>query len=240
MRIIKPLGLAFIATLAFMAIAAANSFAAEGLELFLTASGLTLLFTGHGKDPILRAKQAGLPAEILCELVLIHGFILHKSPLAHLLGLLFEGKCVQRINGGAAETCKEHITTVPILAELGLLLLPNGNKDVVISLQPREGTEFVTVECGGHVTKVGGQIIGEIPTNNANGEKQIETARTSLEIRFETKAKNNEQKYTEIFLLGELMKKELKVEGFLGEGASEEATSTLQSNGLVTICIHTP
>jgi hypothetical protein len=50
--------------------------------------------------------------------------------------------------------------------------------------------------------------------------------------------KNNEQKWKSIFLLKELMTKELKVLGFLGEGAAEEATSELKSDGPILICIH--
>jgi hypothetical protein len=235
MRVLRPALTALFVALAFNAMAAANSFAEE---LFLTASGKTLLFIGLGRNPVLRALQAGVPAELSCEKVLIHGFILNKSPLAHLLPLLFEGKCVQKINGGANETCGEHITTKPVLVELGLLVLLNPHP-VVISLEPSEGAaEFFKLKCGSHETTLGGQVIGEIPETNEKGEKQIGTSRESLEVVFATVAKNNEQKWKSIFLLKELMTKELKIEGFLGGPVSEETTMELKSDGPVTICIH--
>jgi len=246
MRIMRLMLAAVFAVLAFGAMATSSALAIH--PLFLTQSGLTLLFTGLAKDPLLRGTQAGLTATILCEKLLIHGFILHKSTLAHLLGLLFEGKCVQRIGTGAAESCEEtgvetkHITTKPILAELGLLNAGTSGSSlhVVILLAPDDGTtNFATLKCGGHETNVGGVIVGEIPALNEGGEKQINEARESLEIVFATVNKTSQQAITEIFLLGSLMEKqELKVEGFLGEKASEEANATLKPDGLVTICTH--
>jgi len=226
---------ALIAVFAFSAMAVSSASAFH--PLFLTASKQTLLFTGLGVDPLLRGEVAGVVATVLCEKVLIHGFILHNSTLAHLLGLLFEGKCVQHIGSGGAEACKEHITTKPILAELGLL--SSTNHTVVILLAPSTGTEFVTLECGSMTTTVSGTIVGEIPETNAKLEKQINEPRESLEIVFATVSKNNQQKITEIFLLGSQMTgQELKVTGLFGGKASEEATATLTSDGIVTICTH--
>ncbi len=245
MKAIRLLGLVFFAVLAFGAVGAIGASTASAFHpLFLTLSGKTLLFLGLGKDPILRGERAGVQATILCEKVLVHGLILHLSTLVHLLPLLFEGDCLQKLGTGASETCKEHITTKPILGELGLLLLGSNPPDVVILLTPSDGTTtFVELECGGMKTTVGGTIVGEIPENfkgNA-AEKQIETLRETLEIVFATKNKNNEQAITSIDLLGvEMTKQELKVEGFLGGKASEEASAELHADGLIRIDLKHP
>lgn len=201
---------------------------------FLTQSGNTLLFTGLGADPIIRGVEVGLPVSILCEKLLLHGFVLNLSTLLHFLGLIFEGKCVQKVNGGAAEACTEPITTKPVLAELGLL--SSTNKKVLLSLEPDDGTtNFVSPVCGGRETKVSGQVVGEIPENNKKGEKQLNVSRASTEVVFATKSKNNEQLYTEIFLLQVQVKKSLTAEGFLGGPAALESTVELKSDGTIEI-----
>jgi len=226
---------ALFAVLAFSAMA--STAAAAVHPLFLTESKKTLLFLGEGSNPVLRGLNAGAAATIECQKVLIHGFILHESSLVHLLPILFENKCVQRINGGAAEECSPlHITTKSILAELGLI--KSGTKPVVILLAPGDGTTvFAKFKCGAVETTVEGTIVGEIPEKNALGENQYNVERTELEVIFATKpAGSDQQAITTIFLLGEEMtKQELKVAGFLGGKAAEEATANLKADGKVKI-----
>jgi hypothetical protein len=226
---------ALVAVLAFGAIMASTAGAATH-PLFLTASGKTLLFLGEGSKPVLRGEVAGVVATVECEKVLVHGLILHESSLAHLLPLLFEGKCEQKIPNRAAETCEEHITTKPILAELGLL--KSGSKTVVMLLAPGDGTTtFVVLKCGGNTTTVSGTIVGEIPEKNSEGQNQYDVERETLEVIFATSpAGTNQQAITTIFLLGvEMTGQELKIAGFLGGKASEEATANLKADGKVKI-----
>jgi hypothetical protein len=152
----------------------------------------------------------------------------------HLLPLIFEGKCVQKINGGANETCTEPIETKRILAELGLI--SSSNKTVAILLAPSEGsTEFAKLKCGANETKVGGVIVGEIPAENAKLEKQYNVEREELEVIFATNpAGTNKQAITTIFLLGtEMTGQELKVEGFLGGPAAWEMKFIVKADGKV-------
>jgi len=235
MRIVKLALAALFAVMAFSALAVSSASAFH--PLFLTQSGKTLLILGLGVDPILRGEQAGVAATILCEKVLVHGFVLHASTLLHLLKIIFHGKCVQKIGTGGNETCTEPIETKPILAEIGLLT--SSNPKVVILLGPSDGTtNFASPVCGGHETKVGGVIVAEIPAENAARESQIETERTEYEVKFATLNKNNHQSITEIFLLGaQMTKQELSIEGFLGGPASEEVIVKLDADGWVRICL---
>jgi hypothetical protein len=235
MRIIKLLGVAFFVTLAF---STAGALAAEPAHLlFLTQSGLTLLFNAVSLFWTLRGSQGGLPAAISCELDLIHGFVLHRSPLIHLLRIIFHGHCVQKINGGANESCTEPIETKPILLELGLINLADGKKHIGILLRPSEGTEIGTVTCGGHSTTIGGVVVGEIP-ETARGESQIGHDILYLLIIYRSHNQTAEQEYTSIELLGtEMTGQELKIEGFLGGKASWEDEIHIHFDGLVLICI---
>jgi hypothetical protein len=236
MRLMKLALAALFAVLAFSAMVASSASAFH--PLFVTLSAKELLFSGLGVDPILRGERGGFVATVLCEKVLAHGFVLHLSTLLHLLLLHFEGKCVQKIGGGANETCKEPILTKLLLGELGLLT--SAKLLVVLLLRPSTGTEFAAIECGtGEATHVGGVIIGEIPENFKGNalEKQINTERSEIEIVFATINKSQHQSITEIFLLGVQMGpgEELSISGFLGGPASEEATATLKGDGKLEI-----
>lgn len=227
---------AMVAVLAFGATMASTATAAL-LPLFLTQSRVTLLFTGVGSNPVLHGLQAKIAATVNCQKVLIHGFILHKSELVHLLGLLFENKCTQTIGSTTKECSPLHITTKPILAELGFLS-ETALKTVVMRLEPSDGTGvFAKFNCGSGETTVGGAVVGEIPEVNANNQNQYNKELTELEVKFETNpVGTDQQKITTIFLLGEEMtKQELTVEGLFGEKAAQEANAILTADGGVTI-----
>jgi hypothetical protein len=238
MRIIKLLGLAFMATLAFGAVAATNSFAAE--ELFLTASGHELLFEGLSLLGLLRGLNGGIPSIVSCELDLVHGWALNDSPLAHRIKILFHTKCQQTV-GSTTEKCTEPIHVKESLGELGLLLLPNGKHDIVLLLIPSDGTTvFAKITCGSFgETTVEGAVIGELP-ETVNGVNQYNKPLTEFLLIFESENKNENQRYTTLDLLGVVMPGPigLKVAGFLGGKASEEDTVHLRFDGLVEICIH--
>jgi hypothetical protein len=235
----RPALAAAFAVLAFSAVATSTA-SAVGHPLFLTQNAKTLLFTGltEGKPPVLRGEEAlGHPVAIECEKGLVHGFVLHASTLAHLSPIRFEGKCVQKINGGLNETCNEPIETKKILAELGLA--SSVVNTVLVLLAPSDGTEtFAEITCGLDKTTVKGAIVGVIPEINKAGQNQYENFRTTLEVVFATSpAGTDNQEIKEIFLLGVQMKGvELKVEGFLaGARAAEEANAELKGDGQVRI-----
>jgi len=211
--------MAAFAVLAFGAVAASS---ASAHPLFLTESGKELLFSGMnpvGTIPTLRAVNVGTLGTITCTLALVDGFALPKSPLAHRILVVFEGKCEQTV-GSSKSTCVEPIVVKKALAELGLVL---GNKTVGIFLAPSDGTkEFAETNCGGLKTVVEGTIAGEIPELNANRENQYNSMRSESEQVFESENKNENQKITSIELLGSPMSGvELKVSGFFGGKASQ-------------------
>jgi len=241
MRTIRLLGMALMATLAFSVMAASTASAFH--PLFLTESKQELLFFGEGGLhhlvgglPTLRGLNLGVQGVITCELVLVHGFILDKSTLAHRIKVIFEHNCVQTISGSTS-ACTEPIETKPLLGELGLVLL---NKTVGILLAPSDGTGvFATVVCGSNTTKVLGAIIGEIPEISADTRlNQYNKLQTLTEVVFEAKNKSEDvQNITHIELLGNLMENvKFDVEGFFGGTASEEAAAMLHSDGKIEIC----
>jgi hypothetical protein len=227
---------AMVAVLAFGAIMASTA-AAASHPLFLTASKKTLLFSGESNKPVLRGVEAGVKAKVECEKVLVHGFILNESSLAHLKPIIFHKNCLQKIGNGGNEVCNEPIETKTVLAELGLTT--STNKIVALLLASDDGkTEFAKFTCGGHETKVGGTIVGEIPPNDGNGRGQYNVERENLLVVFATNPVESEkQAINKIFLLGtEMNNQELKIEGFLGGPASEEVPSIiLKSDGNVKL-----
>jgi hypothetical protein len=233
MRFMKLLGLAFLAALACSAVAAANSPADE--VLFLTASGKQLLFTGISLLALLRGLRAGVLSTISCELDLIHGLALHKSPLAHRITLEFHTKCQTTI-GSTTEKCTEPLVLKELLGELGLILPAGltGPKLVGLLLAPSSGTALVKFTCGSFgETEVEGAVIGEIPS------AQVGMPLEKFLLKFESENKNENQKYTVIDLLGvEMSGVSLKVSGFLGGSISEEDEVHLTFDGAVEICVH--
>jgi hypothetical protein len=215
---------------------------AGGHPSFLTESGKELLFSGTnpaGTTPTLRAKTAGVLGTITCEKVLVDGFALPKSPLAHRVKVEFHGKCEQNINGSKS-TCTEPIVWKTSLAELGLVL---GNKTVGLLLIPSDGTKvFAKTSCGGLETTVEGTIVGEIPEINKKAENQYNKLQSETEAVFEAVGKNSEsQVVTSIELLGTSMTgDELSVSGFFGGKASQEMTWILKGDGKIEICTKGP
>jgi hypothetical protein len=244
MRTIKLLGLALMTTLALSAMAASTASAFH--PLFLTESKKELLFFGVGGLPAhlvgglptLRALNLGVLGTITCELILIHGFVLDKSTLAHRIKIEFEHNCTTTI-GSTKSACEEPFVWKELLGELGLVLL---NKTVGFLLAPSDGTSvFAKPNCGSVVTTILGAVIGEIPLLSADpGRASIDQYNKLLsltEVVFESEKQNENQNITHIELLGVLMEGvKLDVEGFFGGPASEEARAFLHSDGKIEIC----
>ncbi len=242
MRIMKLAVVALFAVFAFGAMAASSASAFH--PLFLTESGKELLFSGEGGPvplPTLRgSKNLVLAGTITCEKVLVHGFVLNKSTLAHRVKVVFHGNCIQTIIGGATSHCVEPIVVKESLAELGLVL---GNKTVGILLAPSDGTKvFAKVECpAGQTTTVEGAVIGEIPEINKKLVNQYNKPLTESEEVFEAEGKNTvKQNITTIELLGVSMPGKLSTVGIFEGEASEEATGILKTDGNVEICTKEP
>jgi len=245
MRIMKLALTALFAVLAFSVLAASSASAFH--PLFLTLTGTELLFLGKnpaGVHPVLRALNAGVLGTITCENVLVDGFALNKSTLAHRVVVEFHGKCELHSSLTGLVACTENIVVKKSLAELGLIL---GNKTVGILVAPSDGTNvFTTVTCGSNVTTVEGAVVGIIPEEaiNIGRQKQYNSQLSEIEVVFESEGKNSDiQKPEAIELLGVSMTGvELKVQGFFGGRASEEATTILHSgkNGKIEICTKAP
>jgi hypothetical protein len=227
MKGIKLATLALVAILAIGALAAASAMASHPE---FKGSHAELSFKGTSGFSLLRGKRVGVEAIISCKEDGSSGVILDASPLAHKVLIEFKNDCLQKLGSGSAEQCKEPILTKVSEGELGLLLV-SGHKLVGLYLQPEKGvTEFATVECGATTTKVKGSIIGEFPEETRGGTKQYNKSVSSFELEF--KASGITQQYESIDLLGlEMSGDKLSVEGFLGEGASEETTETLTPDG---------
>jgi hypothetical protein len=237
MRIMKLALAALFAVLAFSAMAASSASAFH--PLFLTQSGQELLFSGEGGLSVLRGLNATVLGTIECHKVLIHGWALNKSTLAHRIKLLFHTGCEQTV-GSTTTACTEPIHVKELLGELGLLLPGTGL--VGIRLEPSDGTKvFVEVTCGSNKTTVEGAILGHIPAVNKNNVNQYNKNLSELELVFESENKNENQKYTEIDLLGvKDTKVELAVAGFFGGKASDEGSGTVKGDGLIEICTLEP
>jgi hypothetical protein len=240
MGITKLVFAALFAVLAFGAMTASSAFAAQAHPIFLTASGAETLFSGEnaaGTTPTLRALNLGVLGTITCEKALVDGFALPKSPLAHRVKVEFHGDCLQTV-GSTKNKCVENIVVKTSLAELGLVL--PGTLTVGILLEPSDGGKiFAEPECpAGSKTTVEGAVIGEIPAINKKGVSQYNKELTEQEQVFEAVGKNSEtQNPTSIELLGVNMTGvKLKVSGFFGGEASEEATAILKSATGIEVC----
>lgn len=232
---------AMVAVLAFGAVGAGSASAFH--PLFLNEGNKAeLLFSGEGSLattgvlPTLRALNAGILGTITCEKVLVDGFAENKSTLAHRVKVEFHGKCTLHSNATGLVACTETIKVNQSLAELGLVL---GNKTVGILLASSEkAPEFVKVTCGSNITTVEGAVIGEIPEKVGTVEQYNKPLIETLQV-FEAEGKSSEnQNITSIELLGVNMTvgTTLKVSGFFGGAASEEASVTLTGDGKIEIC----
>jgi hypothetical protein len=230
MRLMKLAPVAVFAALAFSALGATSASVAHPLFLNKEDKRL-LLFVGEnaaGTTPILR----GTGGDITCEKILVDGFTLTKSPLAHGVLLHFHGKCVEHELGANLIACSEPISVKKLLAELGLVL---GNKTVGILLEPSDGTtEFTTIRCGTHTTTVLGAVIGEIPEITKERANQYNKLLTTVEVVFESEAKAHpKQNITEIVLLGMNMRNiKFDTGGFIAGEASLEFTAIVKTDEL--------
>jgi cytoskeletal protein CcmA (bactofilin family) len=174
--------------------------------------------------PTLRGERASAVGTITCEKILVKGTILVGTMLIDQLHIKFHGKCKQKV-GSNEGTCAEPIEVKLVRGEIGFQ--NSTSKKVVIDLAPDSGTEFVTVTCANGNTKTEGEVIGEFPEINKAGVNQYNKSLSKFELAFKVSpAGTTKQEIQEILLLGGLMSSvHLKVSGFLGGEASEEATT---------------
>lgn len=224
MRIIKLLMLALGAVMAFGAIAAASA-SATVQPLYLTSTGGTLKFKATGGLAALHGEAAGISAEIHCEESSATGEVQNKSMLAVKTLIQFKNKCEQNGGGVSKAGCTEPILVKLVTGEIGLTSNGTIKELVGIVLKPSSGTEFVKVTCGSSVTTVGGEIIGLYPEKSKYNK--LETSAEQLFL-----AKGTQQEPTSIELLGKTdTGVELKVSGFFGGKASQQASATVSPEG---------
>ncbi len=173
--IIKMLGLAFFATLAFSAVGALSAASASAL-LFLTANAKeSFTVNGLGLQLLLTLSNQGT----ICHNVLGSGLILNKTDFAHKILLTFHG-CESPALGSCQSAGEPNglIKTLELHALLVTTL--SGLYAIVILSEKGEAAEF---SCGIAKIKVTGQIAGEFP-EKANLEKGT----TEAKLTFERKA----------------------------------------------------
>jgi hypothetical protein len=232
MRTIKSLTLALAAVFA-VGVAAVPSASATG-PLFLNEGGAakaSLLFTAISGTAVLRAKKLTQEFEINCEESSTHGFTLNKTSLADEVDIEFKTNCNETAPalGLNKAACVEPIKVKETRGELGLTTLGAETKLLALLLAPVSGSEFVTTECAGVKTVVGGAIVGFLPQRAKYNKFESEA-----ELVF--RASGAKQEPTEIELLGVNMTGVTLalVEAF-GEEASEATKASVKGDGKVAI-----
>jgi hypothetical protein len=170
--IIKMLGLAFFATLAFSAIGALGAGSASAL-LFLTLSGGELLFEIKS---LLHFNKVEPPHPTLlssignveCELLLGRGAILHKTDEARKIRLEFhrcrlQGTMFPCTTRGVTGEKEGLIITLLLKALLVTLLEVRGQETkYALKIESEEGApHLATFECLGETIVVQGSVVGD-------------------------------------------------------------------------------
>jgi hypothetical protein len=230
MRKVKLLIFALAAVMAFGVVAAASASATEPLFLNEGAKA-SLLFTATGGAAVLKGKKLTQEAEINCEESSTHGFTLNKTSLADEVDIEFKTNCNETAPalGLNKAACVEPIKVKETRGELGLTTLGAETKLLALLLAPVSGSEFVTTECGGVRTVVGGAIVGFLPQRAKYNKFESEA-----ELVF--RASGAKQEPTEIELLGTNMTGvKLTVSEAFGEEASEATKASVKGDGKVAI-----
>lgn len=232
--------LAFATLLTAVALSALTTASASASHpLILTQSGKELLFNAEGGrflQIFLSRPQFNVTEtdSVTCEKTSGHGSFLQKTPLVHLNQLTFEGKCELTTMNFGKSFCTEPIRVKALLGELGLASATNKKVDMLLT--SFLGTEIGKLECGNHSYTLEGSVIAELPEVNAKGVGQYNKQLTEVELTLESESKNENQKITEIFLLGaQRSKAELFVAGLFGGKASWETSPTLKPDGSIEI-----
>ncbi len=236
--IVKMLGLAFFATLAFSAIGALGAGSASAL-LFLTTNGVaTELFTvldlnGAGKPAILETAS-GHTTE--CETVLAHGFILNKTDEVDKLLFTFH-KCKAFLsNCSSSGEPSGLITTLELNALLVTLL--NGHYGILILGEKTK--HLATYTCGTEKVVVEGTVVGEFTETKAESE----AFKAEAKVEFKKGANPGEPAITSYWTLQGTAapKLEATITGIINEskvGSSETAVGDVSPLKPVKFC-HTP
>ncbi len=226
--IIKMLGLAFFATLAFSAVGALGASSASAL-LFLTESGNELLFTIKGLGlAVLETKNA---SKIDCKSTLGHGFIVNKSDSARKILLTFH-ECTSGALGACTSSGEPSglITTLEMDALLVTLLSPLDKYGLKLLAEKGNLADF---NCGIAAVTVKGTIVGEFEETLTESQ----TNKTEAKLVFEKGANPGEPFIKDYWTLQgvETAKLESTIAGATEE-ANEQALADILPNGGVKFC----
>ena len=138
---------------------------AQALPEFFSTGNVT--FTGTNlSPPVIKAKNLGIEGTIKCEKATMGGTAINKTMEVQTMVISFSGKCEQTI-GSSKSTCSEPITTPSLVGTLGYIKeipsLPVG-----LLLKPKSGLEILEPICGGDVTELQGEVVGEFLTGSIN------------------------------------------------------------------------
>ncbi len=174
MRLIKLLGLAFMATLAFSAIGALGAGSASAL-LFLTSGGASTTFTvlnlNTSTKPAVLETKGGQKVE--CEGVVGSGTILNKTDLSHKIVFTFH-KCKASF-GSTCSSAGEPSGLIKTLSLRGLLVtLLNGKYGIETVSEKGTTGDLAEFKCSGLIgevtTVVTGSVVGEFTETKAESE----------------------------------------------------------------------
>jgi hypothetical protein len=228
MRMIKLLGLALMATLAFSAIGAIGAGSASALR-FLTESGKLLLFTLESLTKPLLSTAGG---KVNCESLLGHGFVEHNTDRAHKILLTFHG-C--KLNEGS-EVCKstqsgepEGLITTLELDALLVTLLASLDKYGLVILSEEHPPHLAKFVCGILATLV--TVLGSVVGEFEESLKESEENKKEKKVAFEHKL---EQTY---WTLEGLQTAKLDANPFgVFEPATQQVLVDIRADGGVRLC----
>jgi hypothetical protein len=223
--LIAVLASAATAALALAAVAATN---ASAQPEFLGLAGVSdIHFTGEGGLATLRAKRGGMEGTVECHKLLVSGLILVPSMLIDKILFHFHTGCEETLNGTKTE-CTEPILSKLLMGDLGWTKNTAPLTPVGILLRPETGKVNASVTCGSNVTTVEGEIVIEIPETSKT-VNQYNTFLTKYELVVKSTNANTQETPETFELLGGpfMTGVKLKVEGFFGEGATENGSSTI-------------
>ncbi len=228
MRIMKLLGLAFLATLAFSAVGTLGAGSAAAL-LFLTESGKELLFTIKSLGNATFESASGSRFE--CKSVLGHGFIMHKTDSVRKILLTFH-EC-----GSGLTQCTSSgepsglIKTLELDALLVTLLSPLDKYGLKLLAESGNLAEYT---CGLGSVELRGSVVGEYEETLAESE----TFKKEVKLVFEKGVNSGEPRIRDYETLNGAGT--AKLESKSGGGAFEEMNLQmlldLISDGNVKFC----
>lgn len=229
--IVKMLGLAFFATLAFSAVGAIGAGSASAL-LFLTSGASeetsTTVNLNTETSPATLEAENGL--SVKCPSVLGSGTILNKTDRIDKLLFTFH-KCTAGILGACTSSGEQTGLIKTLELDALLITLLNGHYGLLILAEKGNQAEFV---CGGVTIEVKGTVAGEFTATAA----EAEAGATEMNLVFKKGAKAGESAIKDYWTLEGVREAKMESKG-LGstfEESNEQANGDAKTANIVKFC----